>query len=149
MATNTILQSLNDSTLGAGPTSSSRRQVETYLAAGAIAAGDLVAFDLTQSDDSDKCLFVVKADTDFGNTVVCVGFALDSAAAAGDPVKVTVAGLHESANTGTCAVGDRLIASGTAGQCQLFTGAETIPVIGYAIEADTAGFAGVIVIKQF
>lgn len=44
MATNTILQSLNDSTQGADVTSSYRRQIETFLASGAIAAGDFGLF---------------------------------------------------------------------------------------------------------
>lgn len=109
----------------------------------------LVCFDITKTHDSDKLLFVTPADTASGNTIVCVGFALADASA-GDKVDVTVAGLHESANVDAAtAAGDRLIASATAGRCALFTGAESIPVIGYAIEADTANFAGVIVIKQF
>tara|TARA_R100001163_G_C4999122_1_gene148918 strand:+ start:168 stop:620 length:453 start_codon:yes stop_codon:yes gene_type:complete len=150
MATNTILQSLNTSAEGAGTGSSARRQIETYIASGAIAAGDLVCFDITKTNDSDKCLHIVKADTGSGNTIVCVGFALDAALAAGDPVQVTVAGLHESANVdGATAAGDRLIASGTAGRAAIYTGAESVPPIAYAIEADTANFAGVIVIKQF
>ena len=150
MATNTILQSLNTSAEGAGVGSSARRQIETYIASGAIAAGDLVCFDITKTDDSDKCLHITKADTGSGNTIVCVGFALDAALAAGDPVNVTVAGLHESANVAAAtAAGDRLIASGTAGRAAIYTGAESVPPIAYAIEADTANFAGVIVIKQF
>ena len=68
MATNTILQSLNTSAEGAGTGSSARRQIETYIASGAIAAGDLVCFDITKTNDSDKCLHIVKADTGHGNT---------------------------------------------------------------------------------
>jgi hypothetical protein len=150
MATNTILQSLNTSAEGAGTGSSARRQIETYIASGAIAAGDLVAFDVTKTDDSDKCLHIVKANSTANETVVAVGFALDAALAAGDPVQVTVAGLHESANVHVDTVtGARLIASSVAGRAALYTGAESIPVIAYAIEADTANYAGVIVIKQF
>jgi predicted RecA/RadA family phage recombinase len=149
MSTATNLQSLNDSTQGAGVSSSNRRQIETFLASNAIAAGDLVCFDITKTADSDKCLFVTPSDTASGNTIVCVGFALADASA-GDKVDVTVAGLHESANVDAAtAAGDRLIASNVAGRAALFTGAESLPVIAYAIEADTANFAGVIVIKQF
>ena len=150
MATNTILQSLNTSAEGAGVGSSARRQIETYIASEAIAAGNLVALDITKTDDSDKCLHIVKANSNDGITVVAVGFAIDAALAAGDPVQVTVAGLHESANVhANTAAGDRMVASTTAGRAHIYTGAESIPVIAYAIEADTANYAGVIVIKQF
>jgi hypothetical protein len=95
-------------------------------------------------------LHIVKANSTADETVVAVGFAIDAALAAGDPVQVTVAGLHESANVDAATItGARLIASSVAGRAALYTGAESIPVIAYAIEADTANYAGVIVIKQF
>lgn len=149
MATNTILQSLNSVADGSGVSSSNRRQIETFIAAENIGAGDLVAFDITQAANADRVLNVVLADTASGNTIACVGFALADTLS-GANVDVVVAGLHESANVvGATAAGDRMVAGATPGRAAIYTGAETIPPIAYAVEADTANYAGVIVIKQF
>ena len=64
MATNTLLQSLNDSTNQATAGSSNRRQVETFIASAAIDQGDAVSLDASKTDDSDKALYVLKVDTD-------------------------------------------------------------------------------------
>tara|TARA_R100000963_G_C4640767_1_gene104421 strand:+ start:458 stop:907 length:450 start_codon:yes stop_codon:yes gene_type:complete len=148
MATNTLLQSLNDSANQATSGSSNRRQVETFLASAAIAANDLVCLDITKTADSDKALFIKKADTTTGATIVAIGFALNAAADAGDEVRVTIAGVHESAATSASAVGMRLMASSTAGRAIDYTGTATVPPIAYAVEVHTANVATVIVIKQ-
>ena len=148
MATNTLLQSLNGSDNQATTGSSNRRQVETFLASAAIAVNDLVCLDLTKSSNSDIPLYITKANRSAAGTVVAIGFALN-AATAGDEVRVTIAGLHESANVAAISAGDRLIASDTvAGQAEAFTAAETVPVIAYACDDHTANVAPVIVIKQ-
>ena len=148
MATNTLLQSLNDSANQATTGSSNRRQVETFIASSAIAANDLVALDIGTSNDSDKALYIIKADSTTGAGVVAIGFALDAAASPGDLVRVTIAGVHESANVDTTVLGDRLKVSSTAGRARVYGAGDTVPVLGYAVEADTANVATVIVIKQ-
>ena len=84
MATNTLLQSLNDSANQATIDSSNRRQVETYLASAAIAAGDAVCFDASKTNASDKALYVLKASTNAQTSKCFVGIALEAAAAAGE-----------------------------------------------------------------
>ena len=157
MATNTILQSLNPVVDGSGVTSSFRRQIESFIAAEAISANDLVAVDLSQTEDGDKSLYVVKADTGTATATVAVGFALEDAAS-GDIVKVTVSGIHVSANVdGATAAGDRLQVGGTGGRAIPAPdidegGSATVaqrPIIAIAAEADTANVATVFVIKQF
>ena len=150
MATNTLLQSLNDSDNQATTGSSNRRQVETFIASSAIAANDLVALDISIPNDSDKALYIVKANRSAAATVVAIGFALEAGAAIGDLVRVTIAGVHESANVHSGVVlGSRLMSSGVAGQAEVYTGSENVPVIAYACEAAVANVATVIVIKQF
>ena len=78
-----------------------------------------------------------------------MGFALSSAAAAGETVDVTIAGIHVSANVaGAVAKGDRLSISAVAGQADTYVNSDTVPVLAYALEDDTANVASVFVIKQ-
>lgn len=153
MATSTLLQLLDstygDGTTKIGLTASNRRQVETFIASEAIAANDLVCLDFSKAGDGDKGLYIKKADGASGATVAAIGFAI-SAAAAGADCRVTVAGIHESANVaGATVEGSRLMVGGTAGQAAIYTAADTVPIIAYACEADTANVATVFVIKQF
>lgn len=157
MATNTLLQSLNDSANQATTGSSSRRQVETFLASAAIAANDLVCLDVSKTADSDKALFIKKADVGAGATTIAIGFALNAAANAGDEVRVTIAGVHESANVdGSTVAGSRLIVGTTAGRAAIAAdidegGSATVkqlPIVAIACEADATNVATVIVIKQ-
>jgi len=152
MATSTLLQSLDltDSSGAAiGVTPSNRRQIETYISGGTIAAGDLVAFDFSQASDGEVAGTVIAADSTSTNSIAVVGFALN-AASTGDKVDVTVAGIHVSANVNAAvAKGDRLSISAVAGQADTYVNSDTVPVIGYALEDDTANVASVMVIKQF
>jgi hypothetical protein len=152
MATSTTLQYLdhqNSDSETYGITASNRRQVETYIAGAAIAANDLVAFDFSKTTDAEIALTVVKADSGSANSIAVVGFAL-AGAAAGEKIDITVAGIHESANVaGAVAKGDRLSISAVAGQADTYVNSDTVPVIGYAVEDDTANVASVMVIKQF
>jgi hypothetical protein len=161
MATSTLLQYLeptDGSGVALGVTPSNRRQVETFIASEAIAANDLVSLDLSKTDDGDKALYVVKADTGTATDTFAVGFALDAAAAAGDNIQVTIAGVHKDANVdGSTAAGTRLVVGSTAGRASIAVdinegGSGTVaqrPIIAVAVEADTANVATVIVIKQF
>ena len=152
MATNTLLQYLqpdDGSGTSLGVTPSNRRQVERFIASHAIAVNDLVALDFSKTADGDKALYVRKA-LDSEISQVAIGFALNAAAAAGDEVNVTIAGIHESANVnGSTAAGDRLIISSVAGQAKVIASSDTSPIVAVAVEADTANVATVFVLKQF
>lgn len=149
MATSTLLQTLNGVDNEMGISASARRQTETFLAGGAIAANDLVSLDLTKSATADKALYIKKADANTGAGLVAVGFALSSVVA-GEPCEVTIAGVHQSANVVTVAEGDRLKVSPTAGRAGVYGAGDTVPVLGYALAADGGdNIAPVFVIKQF
>jgi len=85
----------------------------TFLAGGTIAAGDTVAFDLTQTAEN-KAAVVVEAPANAGSLVV--GVALD-AAAAGGTVRVATHGYVDSADVETGVVaGQGLFVGTTAGR---------------------------------
>lgn len=110
MATSTLIQFLGT---GEGAATSNRRQVETFLAGGTIAAGDAVAFDLSKTD-ADKVLYVLEATA--AAKALIVGIAL-TAASAGEQVDVVVSGYVASADVATgVAAGDQLCGSATAGR---------------------------------
>ena len=112
MATSTLIQFLGP---GEGQNTSNRSQVETFLAAGTIAAGDAVAFDLSKTG-ADKVLYVLEATG--GAKALIVGVALN-AAVAGDKVEVVVGGYVDSADVATgVTAGAQLSGSATAGRLQ-------------------------------
>ena len=117
MATSTDIQYLGgvgDPTSGNDASQSYRTQIETFLAAGAIAVGDCVAFD-TSKTGYQQVLYVIEATEAAGS--LAVGIALTAAAAAGDPVQVCVAGYCAVANVATgVTAGQRLYQSSTAGR---------------------------------
>lgn len=148
MATSTLVQFLSS---GEGGDTSNRRQVETFLAGGAIAAGDWVALDNSKTG-ADRCLYVVEAAgvATKGNAAA-MGVAL-AAAAADERVDVVVAGYVASASVAAATVaGDALVGPiGTAGRAEIeVPGTTTGNVCGIALAADTANFAPVMVIKQY
>ena len=161
MATQNIVQYLettqyfadqrDGSTTSIGPEAMNRRQIETFIAGGVIAANDLVCLDLSATGLGTQGITVVKADTTSNATTIVVGFALEAAAAAGDTVDVTIAGLHESGNVDTAignVPGARLAASNTAGEAALYANSDTLPIIGYCMGDATSGVTSVFVIKQ-
>lgn len=159
MATQNIIQYLETeqysalpggSNVAVGVEAMNRRQIETFIASEAIAAQDVVAFDITKSADGDKMIHVVKADGNDADKVAVVGVALEAAAAAGDTLDVCIAGICEAKTDGSVAKGDRLIAdSVTAGAFHTADAADVLPIIAYATEDDSGTVATVIVIKQF
>lgn len=122
MATSTLIQFLD---AGEAADTSNRSQNETFYAGGAIAAGDWVSLDTSQTG-ADKALYVIQTTAVAGQGNV-VGVALDTAAA-GAQVRVTIAGYVASANVvnGTAA-GASLTTSGvTAGRALTYaTGTHT------------------------
>jgi hypothetical protein len=159
MATQNIIQYLETSqynalpaggTIAVGVEASNRRQIETFISGAAIAANDLVALDFSKTSDGEIAITIVKADSASANSIAVVGFALNAATGAGENVDVTIAGLHQSANVaGAVAKGDRLSISAVAGQADTYVNSDTVPIIAYACEDDTANVASVFVIKQF
>ena len=158
MATQNLLQRLDVAadTTGSSVDVSDRRIIEVFVAAGTIVAGDCVAFDLSQSDNSDKVLKVVQSNISAGATILGVGIALE-AASSGDTVKVCIRGIA-SANVDTgVAAGNRLQVGTTAGR--LFVAADIdeggsatvnqLPIIAIAVGAESSNLADVYVFPQF
>jgi len=97
-------------------TQSGRQVVEVFRASEAIAIGDAVCFDLSQSVIAEMFGSVKKLDSGAANTSVFCGIAAE-AAAADEFIKVVVAGLAPQANVdGATAKGDYLILSSTGGR---------------------------------
>jgi len=145
MATSTLIQYL---AAGEAGDTSHRRQVETYIAAGTIAAGDVVAFDRTQTG-ADRTLYVEQAGIVATGNGLAAGVALDGAAA-GEQVRVIVAGYAEDVScAGGVAAGAVVNAAGTAaGQVEAALATDTI-VFGVTVEAEAGGSVDLIVYKRF
>lgn len=122
MATSTLIQFLD---AGEAADTSNRSQNETFYAGGAIAAGDWVSLDTSQTG-ADKALYVIQTTAAAGQGNV-VGVALDTAAA-GSQVRVTIAGYVASANVvnGTAAGASLTTSGATAGRALTYaTGTHT------------------------
>ena len=152
MATSTLIQFLAE---GQGTDTSNRRQLETFLADGAIAEGAPVFFDIAETDDGDKVLKVVESAAD----AAAIGVAIEGAAAA-DQVQVCLAGICEALVKGTNNAGNAAIAAGdylcqgdVAGEFYKFTPATDAVPQAVAVDAGAYGAAAalvtVIVLKQF
>ena len=148
MATSTLLQKLDGETNFGGGTSN-RRQVETFLASGTIAVGDVVAFD-TSKTGADRVLFVKKAGVVSNGNGLCCGVAL-VAASADEPVTVVVGGYAEVSTHDTVAAANLLTAAGTsAGTVDGRVAADIAPAFGITLEARTgAGLVDAWIYKSF
>jgi len=155
MATNTLLQRLDPSasTTGSSVAASHRRQTEDFLAGGAIAAGDWVAFDNSQVGPNQLLYVTEAAGVATKGNPAAFGVAL-AAAASGDRVTVVVSGYCESAQVAAATVaGSALVGPiGTAGRAEIeVPGTTTGQLCGIALTDDSAvtNYAQVIVLKQF
>lgn len=132
-------------------TASDRRQIESFIAGGAITAGDWVVFDTTATD-AGRVLTVVQAPATAGQSLV-VGVCIKGATAAGDVVDVVVEGYVEGANVVTgVGSGLSLTTSGvTAGRAIAYaTGTHTTTApCGVTLEASAANTCDVWVLKRF
>jgi len=131
MATSTLIQNLDGSafvssttvpgsyTSVATPDVSNRRQVETFIAGGTVAAGDVVALDVSKTG-ALKALTVVEAPANAGALAigVCLGSAeSDGSLTAGSKINVVVTGYVASADVETgVAAGQALVVGATAGR---------------------------------
>lgn len=152
MATSTLLQKLDSGATFGGATSH-RRQVETFIAAGVITAGDVVMWSIDGTADS--VLKVAKSALKaLGQGLAC-GVALNSATA-DQRVDVVTSGFvaaNCAADTGTIVAGDILVASVvTAGEVELRVVADLARPFGVALEAadaTTTDFVNICVYPQF
>lgn len=150
MATSTLIQYLETAGQSAGQLDTTglpsaavgtaamdRRQVETFFAVGAIAAGAFVSLDAAQAEDGNKAVFVKPADSADTTASCCVGVALSSATAANQKVEVCIRGVCEANVAGAAAQGDVLSHSAVGGQAATITAA-TDPQVAVALEASAA-----------
>ena len=154
MATSSMIQYLtaaNDKVAA-----SNRRVTEQFIADGAIAVGDFVAFELTETG-TDRVLHVVRADADAAATQQAIGVCIahdgsGTNAADGDEVTVVIKGYAEGANVGGTTAQGNLLVAGTAGRAEPYdadaTDANYLPV-AQALEDDTTNVADVWVIGLF
>ena len=151
MATNTLIQKLFAvDEIGVGESDngvSNRRQIETYRATAAIAAGDAVAFDLTQTSNGLRAMCIKPANTGTTGSEIAIGVA-ESAIAVDAFGDVVLKGIVEEAKTKgdvvNIAVGDVLAATGADGKLHAYAvdegGAATFNLASYtaiALEAQT------------
>jgi len=159
MATQNIIQYLETSayfadqregsTTSIGVEAMNRRQVETFIASGAIAIGEAVSLDLSKTTGGDAMIHAIVGDDTTATKVACVGFAL-TAAADGETVDVCIAGICEGKVANGVAIGDRLRLD-AAGVAEVYAATDTMPIVAYAVDENSSGSAAlatVIVIKQ-
>lgn len=162
MATSTLVQYLETtSNLATGGTTtlggdiSDRRQVESFLTATAITAGQWVAFDTTQTGAA-RVAVVVSAPNTFalGNPLV-VGVALKSVTGTATnplPIEVVVSGYAATAavDNAVVAAGTALVVDNTAvGRANALAAADTANACGVSLAAAAGNVAPVWVYKQF
>lgn len=160
MSSANVLQSLNTSADGAGVTSSNRRVSEIFIASENLAANTVVSLDLSQSDVSDKALYVKTADT----SDACPIGVIEQDYAAGEDVTVILRGIVDAKVNSTnptytdIAVGDALV-SRIAGGVLVAAGIDengtaafnlkAATAIALAASSNTAETISVFVIKNF
>ena len=147
MATSSLIQLL---TAGEAGDTSNRRQIETFLANGTIAAGDWVMLD-TSKTDADRVLFVIEATAVANGNALVIGVATE-AAAAGDQVRVVISGYAEGASVANAvaAANVALVVDNTAaGQAVAIAAGDLAPACGVSLEAAAGGKADVWVFKRF
>ena len=154
MATSTLIQFLGDgitSPTGVGAGTSNRRQVETFISGAAIVAGDVVMLD-TSKTGADRALYVKQATVVATGNPLAVGVALNAAAAAGEQVRVVVAGYVADVDCagGTILIGAALSAGKTAaGEVQTAAASDTAGLFAVALEAKGATTANKVAIHIF
>jgi hypothetical protein len=151
MATSTLIQFLD---AGEGADTSNRRQVETFLAGGAIAAGDVVALDIVGQTGTDSVLYVIQAGLVATGNPSAVGVSLDTVAA-GQQVRVVVSGYAADVNctAGTIAANAALSAGKTAaGEVETAANTDTAGLFAVSLEAKgatTANRVAIHILKRF
>jgi hypothetical protein len=157
MASSTLLQKLDKvtdplvaGTVGSTDTTMDRSQSEWFIAGAAIALGDWVAFDATQTAIPDRVLVVLPcANVALGNALT-VGVA-KAAAASGARVQVVISGVVSKAKVvaGVAAAGVPLAIVANTVSAEANVAANIAPPCGVSLEASAAGFAACWVYKYF
>ena len=118
-------------------------ELKQYIAAEVIAAGEWVDLDTSKTGD-DRTKYVVQGN----GTALCVGVALEAAAAIGDTIRVCVYGYVEGALTdGGVSSGEALMPA-AAGACDTYAAASVLPIIGVALETDSGTACDVFVFRN-
>ena len=149
MAGSTLLQKLDGET-DFGATTSNRRQLEIFLASAAIAKGEVVQLDDAKTG-ADRALYVRKASTTATGNGLAVGVAIEAAAAAGDLVRVVVAGYVEDVKSaGGVGAGTVVNAAGAADGEVEPAAAGDLMLFGVGLESEAGtGTVDMIVYKRF
>ena len=153
MATDTILQYLDskDSAgVAFGGKEMHRRQVETFLAGGAISAGDWVAIDATKTG-AERVLFVTEAAAVANGNGLVIGVATKTVAS-GALVEFVVSGYAEGASVDNAVAGAgvALVVDNTAaGRAVAIVAGDLAPACGVSLEAAAGNLADVMVYKRF
>jgi len=148
MATSTLIQRLDT---GEGGNVSHRRQVETYISGAAIVAGDIVMFD-TSATDADRAATVIQCTVVATGNALAAGVALDAASAAGQRVRVVVAGYAENVKcgAGVVAAGNPISAGRLiVGEAEISLAGSLSGAFGVALEAVAGATCDMIVFKRF
>ena len=129
-----------------------RRQIETFLAEGAISAGDVVALDTSKSG-ADRVLFVTEAGAVATGNPLAIGVATETVSgSAADPakVKVVVSGYaaNVDATAGTILIGAALTVR-AAGEVDTVATTDTAGIFAVALEAKGATVANRVAIHIF
>lgn len=135
-----------------GPEVSNRREVETFIATGTIAIGDVVMSDVSVAG-AKRALSVLQAGVVATGNPLAIGVALN-AATAGQRVEVVTSGYVEGVkcNAGTIAAGAPLSAGIAAGEVETSVAGHLAGCFGVAMEAKgatTANKVAIMVKKQF
>jgi hypothetical protein len=153
MSSQSLIQYLE---AGAGSAAMNRQSTEYFLASATVAAGAVLCFDITKTDESDKALYVKPADKDSANTIIGFGVALE-AASAGDKVKVCLSGFCYAKVPSGAAAGTRYQVGSTAGTFAAAAdisegGSATVPqlpILAIGAAAEAGGKALCFVYKSF
>jgi len=153
MATSTLIQyleSVDGSGVALSGEISHRRQVETYLSGGAVTAGDVVMFD-TSAAGAARALTVVQCANTATGEPRAAGVALDSAAGAGEKVRVVVAGYAEDVNSAAGVLLGEPLSAGkaAAGQVENSAATDLAGPFGVALENEAGGTVDLMVFKRF
>jgi hypothetical protein len=153
MATSSLIQFLGDTVTdpsGIGGDTSHRRQTETFIAGGAITAGDWVALD-TSKTAADRMLYVTEAAAVADGNGLVIGVAT-ATVAAGAQIRVVISGYAEGASVANAVggAGVPLVVDNTAaGQAVAYAATDLAPPCGVSLEAAAGNLADVWVYKRF
>ena len=128
MATSTLVQYLETGMSGA---TMAKRQTETFIAGGTIAAGAVVSLDDIHATDSDRAITVISS-----GAPVAIGSALYDAAA-GEKVEVVIKGYAEGVTAVAGSKGDPLGSDSGGGLTTVAGGATFLNAV--ALENVAAG----------